>query len=368
MRLTWLTIAAASQLLSLSTVGASFTRDVVQRAENLARVEHEGAVEDALLAKAVPLAEYKAKLRAQGFDFESDPRRLEGDGGGDGDDYYLDANYMYSFSGYSMKYAKCQPVQRFSEDAIQAGEYTPMVTEDLVVLRLCPYRFCSSSISFGCHYNFADYVIGLSDYIRIMIRHKADKQGQLCEWCQSCYGRRKLGEDDQQEDGEDGEDGNNEEDGQNNDEEGDGQQQDEEGDGQQQDEEGDGQNQDTDDAYTAYDNSNDACYNYDTYCFDTNGNSTCQESNDDTYMASTDYLDYLNCKKVVNDEKYTFYVRPRCNGYDETIKMAVFHDQFCSQYAGNEVSLKDFGLGFKESIFKEYYESSSCIDCSESVS
>jgi hypothetical protein len=181
-------------LLTLSIVDASFLRDVVRSEEKTAK---EDALEGALLAKAIPLDEYRANLRAQGFDISDQTRRLEDEAdenedNDDGDDYFINGNYMYSFSGYSMKYAKCQPVQRFSENAISAGVYTPMVTDDIAILRLCPYRFCSSSKTFGCHYNYAEYAIGLTDYVRIMLRYKLDKEEQLCDWCDGCYARRKL--------------------------------------------------------------------------------------------------------------------------------------------------------------------------------
>ena len=195
MRLTWLVAAAVSQILSPSAVEASFLRDVVRRTENQARkMEREGGLEDALLAKAVPIEEFKANLRAKGIsvpanlDLPSELRRLDEED----DDYYVNSDYMVSFSGYSLKYARCQPVQRFSEDAITAGEYSPMITDDIVILRLCPYRFCSNSRTYGCSYNFAEYAIDVKDYTRVMIRYAEDKKEQLCDWCDSCYARRRL--------------------------------------------------------------------------------------------------------------------------------------------------------------------------------
>lgn len=323
---------------SSPSVEASFLRDVVGHHAPVG--DRQAIIEDALLAKAVPLNEYKAKLAARGLQVEENPRHLqeEEEAAEAADDYYLSAEYMYSFSGYSLKYAKCQPVQRFSEDAIMAGEYTPMVTDDIVILRLCPYRFCSGSRMFGCHYNYAEYAIDLSDYIRVMIRYKYDKMTQLCNWCDSCYARRKL---------EDGD--------ANGDEEADYAAMD------------DG----TQNSYyyndDAVSNESGACFNYQTHCTDSSGNSLCQ-ADDDTYMNGMEYLDYIYCARITDKDNYSYYVRPRCNGYDQTIKMAVFYDSFCSQYAGNEVSLKNFNLGFQESAFSEFYDGNSCLDCSESVS
>jgi hypothetical protein len=356
------TLAAfvVAKLLALSTVDASFLRDVVQTGEK--RTARENAIEDALLAKAIPLTEYRANLKAQGFEIPEDSRRL--DDGENDDDYYMDADYMYSFSGYSLKYAKCQPVQRFSEDAITAGEYTPMITDDIVILRLCPYRFCSSSRTFGCHYNYAEFAVGLTDYVRVMLRYKIDKQEQLCDWCDSCYARRHLDDADENADGEGDAD-----DAENGEDEGDA----EDGDEAQQGD--DAANVDDDQSNYANDNvddvyySDDACYNYKTYCNDDDGYSVCEDNgDDDTYLDTEDYFDYLDCARVEDSNGYGYYVRPRCDGYKETIKMAVYHDAFCAEYAGNQVSLKDFGLGFKEGMFQEFYSDAACLDCSQSVS
>jgi hypothetical protein len=120
--------------------------------------------------------------------------------------------------------------------------------------------------------------------------------------------------------------------------------------------------------------SDDPCYSYKSYCYDDEGVSLCQANGDDdyggddTYLGTEDYLDYLDCTNIKDDENYNYYVRPRCDGYKETIKMGVFYDKFCSQFAGNDVNLKNFGLGFKESFFEEFYTDAECLDCSESVS
>jgi hypothetical protein len=363
MRLTWLVAAAASRILSPTAVEASFLRDVVRRSESQARkIEREGGLEDALLAKAVPIEEYKANLRAKGIavpanlDLPSELRRLdEEEDGEDGDDYYVDADYMVSFSGYSLKYARCQPVQRFSEDAITAGEYSPMITDDIVILRLCPYRFCSTTRMYGCSYNFAEYAIDVKDYTRVMIRYAEDKKEQLCDWCDSCYARRRLDdadEDQQQDQDEENQDEDNQDD-------------------QEQNDDANNQYYNTDDAADNY--SNNACYNYQSYCSDEYGNTLCEDGGDgddggDGYMQQADYINYLDCVLVSDEDKYSYYVRPRCDASAGTIKMAVFHDAFCSQYAGNTVSLKNFGLGFQESAFEELYATSTCIDCSQSVS
>ena len=195
----------------------SFQRDVVRRAEQHDRilrhkVNADETIEDALLSKAVPLEEFKAQLEASGASLG---RTLEEGGNGDGDDgddYYIDEDYLYSFSGWSLKYSKCQAIQRFSEDAVQSGEYSALVTDDVVILRLCPRRVCSSSSEYGCHYNYAEYAIGLGDYLKIMIKYTLDKRRNLCNFCAGCDEQRRLNEDEDEEEDRDEEDEDEEED------------------------------------------------------------------------------------------------------------------------------------------------------------
>lgn len=366
-------------------VEGSFLRDVV------APPQEKGSIEQSLLAKAIPLEKYRANLRANGYDIAGDTRSLEENANngnnnnwGD-DDYYMDSNDMFSFSGYSLKYGACQPVQQFSEDAIDAGEYTPLVTDDIVILRLCPSSSCSSNRKFGCSSNYAEYAVSISDYVRIMLRHKIDKKEQLCNWCNACAGRRRL-EGDQ---GEDRDDENQNEDRDDNEQDGDEQEQNDEN--QEDDAEGNNaENQDAnqeygddgnqaagDDAYNgnnknAYSNywGNDdtyggssGCSDYKTYCYES-GVSVCADDDDNNkYLDAEGYLDYVECRNVNG-----YYLRPRCNGYDQSIKMAIYYDQFCSQYAGNQVSMSSLGLGMSQDAFKEFYSSGTCVDCSENVS
>ena len=349
--------------MTATSVEASFLRDVVHAAERRSKFEAESNLQESLLKLALPIEEYRANLKARGYDVHPiESRQLDQNEEADADDYYLDASEKYSFSGYSLKYAKCQPVQRFSEDAMKAGEYSPMITDDIVILRLCPYRFCSTSKQFGCNYNYAEYAIDLSDYIRVMIRYTEDRKQQLCNWCDSCYSRRRLDQEDYQENDAAGDDAAN----QNENEQ-------QANDDNQQDNQQDNNGNDDASKNSYGDSSNyydetDPCYDYQTYCSDSSGNKICSQSNDDTYLSVDEYLNYLDCAKISDQEHYSYYVRPRCDGSKGTIKMAVFHDQFCSQYAGNEVSLKNFGIGFKESVFEEFYDTSACMDCSESVS
>jgi hypothetical protein len=366
--------------------------------------QHETMIHAALLEKAMLRTDFEAKYGvlldadaavggggggvADGAQHHRKLDEEESEDSADADDYYMNYNSMYSFSGYSMKFAKCQPVQYFSEYAMNNGKssYSPMITDDIVILRLCPTSSCKSTESgsqYGCQYNFAEYAIELSDYVRIMLRYSSQKRDYMCTYCESCLnggngnaaynGRRKKKnrrrrlEEEQQE----------------NEEEQEGEAQEEQ---QQQQQQGQANNNGADDYYRADDDyvvANDAddaaatdaaddyyknaCSTWNAYCTDYADLCFFDDSEDNNYnqyLDYDDYLDYLDCAQV---EGNTYYVRPRCDGYQGTIKMAVYYDQYCVQYAGNEVSLKNLGLGFRESAFSDFY-SGQCLDCAESVS
>lgn len=406
------TIIGAFVVLAVTSVEGSFFRDVVGKATTQA--VRRQRIEEALLAKATPLKEYRANLRSRGLEIDSEAgRELEQHGM---DDYYMDDYYMSDFDGFSLKYAACQPVQRFSEDAIYAGEYTPMVTDDIVILRLCPSSSCNTKRAFGCTSDYVEYAISVIDYVRIMLRHKMDKKQNLCEWCDSCAYQRRLedggaqdegenqNEDGNQEEGENQNDQQDEQENQQNNQEdanqdqaedqdqmeqeddaqsdavGDDAQNDAAGDDAQNNAQGDEAYNDGDDVYDQeedvmeddaaanYTQSSysDECYGYDSNCF-SNGVSICDENEGDDstsyYLDTEGYLDYLDCPNVQG-----YYLRPRCNAYDHSISMGIYYDKFCSQYAGDKVNMKSLGLGIQPNAFEAFYSASSCIDCSENVS
>lgn len=165
-------------------VASTFQKDVVNGVEQRLRLGHSqvegGTLHDELLSRATLVT---PELRRRLDD------RNKGQNGA-ADDYYVADEYKYSFQGYSLKYAKCQTIKRFSEDAIKNGEYSAMVSDDIVILRLCPYQSCSSAKQFGCYYNFAEYAIGLGDYLKVMLKYRIDKNSNLCSFCATCESRR----------------------------------------------------------------------------------------------------------------------------------------------------------------------------------
>ena len=379
MKLSALLFSAVSGiLLGDSAVEASFHRDVVSKLAKKERSplpfissksSHNNVkMEGELLAKAIPLSEYHDQLRSLGVDVPSaalesanGDRRLEDNA----DDYFMNEQDMYSFSGYSMKYAKCQPIQQFSEDALLAGEYSPMVTQDVVILRLCPYKSCSSSRQYGCHYNYAEYAIGLNDYMRVMLRYRADKKERLCEWCEGCNARRKL-EDNQEEEAQEDE----QED----------EQQEEEDQNEEEDQEAEEANN-GDDYYNAnnYDE-NDECYVYSSYCdnyyYDCPEEGQDENENQDdyyynqqqvNYLDEDEYYNFLGCTELADQYGSLYFVRPACDSSSSKITMAVFYDEYCSQSAKKVANIDSFQVGFNEEVFESMYDGS-CMDCSESVS
>lgn len=317
-------------VLLFSRTNASFYRDVIAPPRNdILRVPSlEDAFQEELLAKAVPW----------------NSRHLQGEGE---DDFYVDYSEMYSFSGYSMKYVKCQPVQYFSEDALAAGEHSPMITQDIVMLRLCPAKSCTASQQYGCHYNYAEYAIAMSDYLTVLLKYRAKRRDSLCAYCAACG---VVYQGNSEEDAAGGERRRRLEDGAAEEDAADEAAAEDEANNQEQQQQ---QN-------AAYD-----CTYVDTYCYDYDNECGSGEDGDpDGYlMAYEDYLDYLTCTEVrYNDHAY--FVRPRCDGYKGSIKMDVFYDTYCVQYAGNDVSIKSLGMGFREGIFTEFYNGT-CVDCTK---
>jgi hypothetical protein len=346
-------VAITALLVATSSASTSFQKDVVRRVHaRKGKVQKQRQVNDALLEKAVPVADFEKKHGV------SLGRQLE--------DYEMDYNDMYSFSGYSLTYAKCQPVQYFSSDAVEMGSYSPMITEDIVVMRLCPTNSCSDSKEYGCYYNYAEFAIELQDYMGIMLRYASQTTEYMCEYCEQCLNggdNRNLEEGEDEEQDAEQEDSAQDEDGA----------QDEEGDDADQQDEKDADGEQGDNGEEDYDGDVDqgddyyqyACSGWDTYCSDYS--SLCvDDENEDGYLDFDGYLDYIECTQVnYNDNNY--FIMPRCDGYNNKIKMVAHYDAYCTQASGNDVNIKNFGLGMRDGAFQEFY-SGECIDCSESVS
>lgn len=294
--------------LLASAANASFERDVVTSKVIVDKkiADPMSTMQQELLAHAMPVKEFEAKYGVTLQSSSSSSRALQ-------QQQEDDNNYeRISFTGYSMKYAKCQPVQYFSDRALQLGEHSPMITSDIVILRLCPSTSCSAYSKYGCHYNYAEYAIALADYLRIMLNYEVSRRGYMCTYCKQCLnsGGRALQEEQEQ-------------------------------------------------AQAESSSSPTTCSTWSTYC--TEYDSLCNQQSDGSFKFE-DYLNYLSCTGVNNN---AYFVKPRCDGNDGAIQMGIFYDQYCNQYAGSKVSFKDTGVTFPQDGSLNLY-SSSCVDCSES--
>lgn len=342
-------------LLPSSVVdGSSFFQDVVKTKKS-SSTQQQQILNDKLLSKAVPLADYRKRMsnRRLDYDYYYNYRNDDSDDKAQ-DDYYVNEEDYLNFDGYSLKYAKCQPVQRFSQSALEAGEYSPMVINDIVIMRLCPSQYCSSNREYGCSSNFVEYAIELTDYIRIMLRYKIDKKEQLCDWCDSCSSNNRQRRTSSDYYYYTDENGNFKR----------------------------GERKDDDDANNGGDDytATASCDDYDTYCSNEYGYSICNDDDndggnngggDDDYndnddnsnsMTPDEYLEIIDCVQLDGG----YFIRPRCDAYTETLSMGIYYDRFCSSYAGNEVNIANFDLGIDQSYFQEFGENAGCLDCSES--
>ena len=340
-------------LVRCASINASFRRDVIissnnRPQENIDPFEaFEEDINNELLIKSIPLKEYEDKYNKfmdTGMSHNNNNRMLQEEN----DDFYVEYDGMYSFSGYSMKYVKCQPVQYFSEDAISAGEHSPMITQDIIILRLCPYKSCTASLQYGCYYNYADYAISMKDYLAIMLKYRAKRRDFVCTYCAACGVVYKGDAAADEEEAGDGDVRRLDE----------AQAEDAAAEEEVAAEEDNVQEEAADDNAGGYD-----CSVVDSYCYDYDNECGNGEDDPDGYMDYDGYLNYLSCTEVrYNDHSY--FVRPRCDGSKGSIKMDAFYDMYCVQYAGNDVSIKSLGVGFREGIFTEFYNST-CIDCSK---
>jgi hypothetical protein len=361
-------ILADAAAIGRTDAKSSFWRDVVRRSEQQQKPDGEDHLRRRLLQRAKPIAEYRALLRTHGLSMTeptevvddeqlsqlaNEPqRRLENNNNNKNNQnaqYDYDANYeMFSFSGFSLKYAKCQPVQYFSQNALAAGMRSPMLLQDVVILRLCPYKACTSSRQFGCHYNYAEYAISLPDYVQIMMGYYSTKTQYACTYCEDCIrtanGGRRL--DDAQAAAD-------------------------EGDGAQQEQEGNQQNQNAnnqqqqacdEDLFATY------CSDYYNMCGVDDPNANNANADGEEAEAATVYYDYdtasnfMQCAQV-NYNDYAYFVRPYCDAKNGTIAMDVYFDDFCGESASEEIDIANLNLGFDDGIFQTMYKTG-CIDCS----
>ena len=185
----------------------AFLNDVVNPVNKQAneQLSHQKMI-DMLMETAQPLSEYNEQLKSKGeslvegfsaeiFDGNEqsdhneettrETRKLE-NANDDEYNYFMDDDMVRDFSSYSFKFGKCQPIQRFSQDAAQNGEYSVLVTDYMVIFRFCPSRSCNSNTQYGCTSGYGEYVIKLSNYLKAMMYYQVSNRQNLCPFCQAC--------------------------------------------------------------------------------------------------------------------------------------------------------------------------------------
>lgn len=300
------------------------------------------------------------------------------------EDYF--ANNKYGFNDYSLRYATCQKVQRFNSAAIQNGANSAMTFNDIVLLRMCPKRRCSSGSgqtgTYGCSTGYGEYVIELEEYVDVYLRYQYDKMRNLCSFCTDCgyYNGRKRRRrhrtrrmDENVDDGGDDfyayVDDDNADDGNADDGNAD--------DGNTDDGNANAYYQPEDDDYyisAECINYNDECSNAADQC----GTGYYQDDDDRDDEEKNQYLNLLNyvgCKQIEQDEDGDddgdgdgMYLNPYCDPESGTIIMGIFYDSYCSEYAGDSIDVSNYvGVNFDNDLFSNAY-SQECLECTQSVS
>ena len=300
---------------------------------------NEDFLNDLLLENAMPLKEYESKVIAAGGDPFVD--RLERELGGDDDDgesEYFSYKKSLSFNGYALKYATCQKIQRYSVSAVQRGEYSSMVTDNVVIMRLCPKKTCNSNSQYGCSSGFGEYAIDVSVYMGIVMRYMEHKETNFCSFCKDCAAEN-------------------------------------------------GNFANDDDSYNATSSSgssssfykytssgqmqiydSNTCYTYSSQCKNVIG--TCNgyyDDDDNGNSTSTyDYLSYLDsfgCQQMNG-----YYLAPQCDTKNNAIEMGIFYDDYCNDDASSAVDVtKILDEDYDTDIFS-MAQDVGCLDCQSSVS
>lgn len=249
------------------------------------------------------------------------------------DDDFYNLDDIFDFNGYSLHYGKCAKVQRFSPYAVQQGEYSSMVTDNIVILRLCPKSSCRSSSKYGCSSGYGEYAIDLNDYITAIAKYENDKEQKFCEFCSACgydsasaaaysssqstssYGQRHLGN---------------------------------------------SYFQSKDGTSRLYSSS--TCYTYSNQC----------ESQCSSYYSKfgeyKNYLNYIGCQKVQSQDGRSFWVSPTCDTSYNKVTLGVYYDNQCEVDASDSISIKYL---LSNSIDLDSFASMAkitCAECEESVS
>lgn len=256
------------------------------------------------------------------------------------DDDFYNLEHQFEFKGYSLHYAKCAKVQRFSPDAVQQGEYSSMATDNIVILRLCPKGSCNSSSKYGCSSGYGEYAIDLNDYMTAIVKYENEKEQRLCEFCDNCnFGSSNAVASSTAQSYSYADD----------------------------DTSANGQRNLGSSYFTSKDGTirlfdKNTCYAY---------SNKCKNQCASDYSSSGQYKNYMNyigCQKVSAQDGKDYWVSPTCNTSYNQVSLGVYYDNQCEVDASDSISV--------DYLLSDSYDSSSfgsmakitCTDCSENVS
>lgn len=331
-----------------------------------------------ILSKAVPTSNSK---------FHSNRHLEDGDDANNnaGDDGAAYADYGFEIESYSLKYAGCSAIATFSDDLAEDEDSTTVFEKDqFVIFRLCPSDTCSDGSTYGCMYDYGEYMLPLEDWLGIMDNFRQEELERYCDYCYACVGAQDTDDNNNGGGGNDyyyenrgdkyynnGQvDDNAGDDAAGDDAAGD----DAAGD----DANGDdaagddaaGDDANGDDAAAA-DNGDDAG---DRRRLDDGGQYDCSYSNKcsgyyDICNPSDDAIDwsnFFNCRELDVNDDVVLYVGPHCASDKSTIILAAYSDQYCTEYVGDNYDISTItDQLFSADSLEEYYRSD-CISCQES--
>ena len=94
--------------------------------------------------------------------------------------------HLQMFSGYSIKFEKCQFVKQYDGKEGGGGGNedvdTIISTKRFVIFRLCPDSSCGS-----CNYNYGEYIVDIDTYLEAALGYKQEVQEENCNTCNECY-------------------------------------------------------------------------------------------------------------------------------------------------------------------------------------
>lgn len=272
----------------------------------------------AVLAAAVSTASAISSGSDAGKNLLSSARRLN-------DEQEIDFNWV---KDYDIKYQGCHHIKQWNEEA-DGQDDVRIYTKRLVRFRLCPSGSCSATSGGGCTSGYGDYIIDMDTFVEAFVEARRQDMEQACEnqvnYVCDC-------EDD------------------------------------------DGKGDDFDRDYCEYD------------CLVAAGMEECVENNpyvDDQQDEEDQDMDrFFECQKLDwgenqqynnqnqqnnydNGEEIEYYAGPYCSEQGGAIKVGVFTDDACTEFA-QDITFYDI-TGYTIPYLTESIVSEECLSCQEPV-